>query len=192
MIIKNAPVPRSCRECDSWGLSDVVTIDCPVDRDGSLYSFSGRPEGCPLTQDQEQPATTDCSARPLSPEEIIDYMLSHGGTYQVGQDKQIYKVDLPEPVFKGAKVVELPGPGPARVKRRLDEAQRRLREAGGVPARVTMTMWTADQLLTWYTGLETEVMPDGVLERDLDFIVYSEDPHEYDPPELLETEEVDK
>ena len=129
---------------------------------------------------------SDCSMAPLAPGEIVDYMISHGGTYQVGTDGQIYKVQLPESVFKGAKKVELPAPGPARVKGRLVEAQRRLREAGAVPARVVMTMWTADQLLTWYTGLEAEVMPDGVLEQGLDFIVYSQDPNEY-----AEDEEVD-
>lgn len=56
MIIKNAPVPHNCRECDSWGLSYVITIDCPVDKDGSLYSLTDRPDGCPLAQDQEQQA----------------------------------------------------------------------------------------------------------------------------------------
>ena len=48
MIIKGLPVPCNCHQCDSWGLSDVVGIDCPVDKDGSLYSYHGRPEGCPL------------------------------------------------------------------------------------------------------------------------------------------------
>ena len=132
---------------------------------------------------------SDCSARPLTPEEIIDYMLSHGGTYQVGQDGQIYKVDLPEPVLKGAKVYALPPSTAARCKQRLDEAQRLLREKDAVPARVEMTEWMAGKLLTWYTGLEAEVYPYGVLEDGLDFIVYSEDPHENDPPEVIDDAE---
>lgn len=43
-----------------------------------------------------------------SPEEIVAYMLSHGGTYIVGNDKNIYKVVLPEPVFEGAKTYVIP------------------------------------------------------------------------------------
>lgn len=40
--------------------------------------------------------------------EIVDFMLSHGGTYQVGRDGLIYRVELPEPVFKGAKTYVIP------------------------------------------------------------------------------------
>ena len=48
LLIKGSPIPQNCHQCDSWGLSDVVTIDCPVDKNGSLYSFTDRPKGCPL------------------------------------------------------------------------------------------------------------------------------------------------
>ena len=48
VLIPGMDMPKNCHECDSWGLSDVVMIDCPVDKDGSLYSYTDRPDGCPL------------------------------------------------------------------------------------------------------------------------------------------------
>ena len=62
LLIKGSPIPQNCHQCDSWGLSDVVTIDCPVDKNGSLYSFTDRPKGCPLNHVPEHGRLIDADA----------------------------------------------------------------------------------------------------------------------------------
>lgn len=48
IVIPSLDVPSSCRGCDIIGIPDLVGFKCPVTEYVGAYSFSRRPEGCPL------------------------------------------------------------------------------------------------------------------------------------------------
>ena len=50
ICLTDVKMPQSCHECDACGISDIVGLKCPCDRDGTLYSFDRRPEECPLKE----------------------------------------------------------------------------------------------------------------------------------------------
>ena len=53
LLISGIDIPKTCRECDAMGISDVVGIPCPVLDDCELYDYRGRPVGCPLEEHDE-------------------------------------------------------------------------------------------------------------------------------------------
>ena len=50
VCLPNVKMPENCHECDAFGISDVVGLNCPCERDERLYSYDNRPEGCPLKE----------------------------------------------------------------------------------------------------------------------------------------------
>ena len=52
VAIKGLEMPKSCHECDAFGISDLTNLDCPCDHD-DVYSFNDRPDGCPLIELEE-------------------------------------------------------------------------------------------------------------------------------------------
>ena len=54
IILHGVKMPKNCRECDSYGIIDVVGLRCPHEFD-SLYDgenlIEHRPDDCPLEGD---------------------------------------------------------------------------------------------------------------------------------------------
>ena len=42
MIVINVKMPENCHECGALGINDIVGLECDE------YSFTDRPDGCPL------------------------------------------------------------------------------------------------------------------------------------------------
>ena len=50
VYLPGVTMPSSCRECTTYGISDVVGIRCPWEKDIEMFYDDKRPKGCPLDQ----------------------------------------------------------------------------------------------------------------------------------------------
>ena len=50
VVLTDVKIPNNCHDCDACGISDVVGLNCPCDKDKTIYSFEKRPDECPLKE----------------------------------------------------------------------------------------------------------------------------------------------
>lgn len=48
ICVEGVEMPKNCHECDSFGISDLVGIDCPCINNPDVYNFEKRPDACKL------------------------------------------------------------------------------------------------------------------------------------------------
>ena len=51
LIVDGVKMPHNCHECDSYGINDLVGLECPG-KSSDGCSFVNRPEGCPLREER--------------------------------------------------------------------------------------------------------------------------------------------